>query len=86
MATKTKKPLKERWSGFKTKVKGYKAELDKAYKIGYHAGWEAHSRLPDVRGARTASKYGFAKGLREHKRADKYNARAKSSATAKEQS
>lgn len=85
MATKTKKPLKERSGEFKVKVKDYKAALNEAVNVGYRLGWEAHSKLSDVRGARMASRYGFAKGLREHKRADKYNARAKSSAARKVQ-
>lgn len=85
MATKTKKPLKERSGVFKVKVKDYKAALNEAVNVGYHLGWEAHSKLPDVRGARMASRYGFAKGLREHKRVDKYNARAKISAAWKTQ-
>lgn len=85
MATKTKKPLEERSGVFKVKVKDYKAALNEAVNVGYRLGWEAHSKLPDVRGARMASRYGFAKGLREHKRADKYNARAKSSAARKVQ-
>lgn len=85
MATKTKKPLKERSGVFKVKVKDYKAALNEAVNVGYRLGWEAHSKLPDVRGARMASRYGFAKGLREHKRVDKYNARAKISAAWKTQ-
>lgn len=85
MATKTKKLLKERFGEFKVKVKDYKAALNEAVNVGYRLGWEAHSKLPDVRGARMASRYGFAKGLREHKRVDKYNARAKSSAAGKAQ-
>ena len=85
MATKTKKPLKERSGVFKVKVKDYKAALNEAVNVGYRLGWEAHSKLPDVRGARMASRYGFAKGLREHKRVDKYNARAKISAAWKMQ-
>ncbi len=43
MATKTKKPLKERSGVFKVKVKDYKAALNEAVNVGYHLGWEAHS-------------------------------------------
>ena len=43
MATKTKKPLKERFGEFKVKVKDYKAALIEAVNVGYHLGWEAHS-------------------------------------------
>lgn len=43
MATKTKKPLKQRSGVFKVKVKDYKAALNEAVNVGYHLGWEAHS-------------------------------------------
>lgn len=79
-ATRIKKPLTQRFGEFKVKVKDYKAAISEAVSIGYRLGWEAHKQLPNVKGARMASRYGFAKGLREHKRSDKYNARAKNSA------
>ena len=43
MATKTKKPFKQRSGVFKVKVKDYKAALNEAVNVGYHLGWEAHS-------------------------------------------
>ena len=77
---KVKKPLGQRLEELKVKAKDYKAAISKAIDLGYSLGWEAHSKLPKVRGAHMASSYGFAKGLREHKRTDKYTSRAERSA------
>lgn len=59
------------------KKESYGKAIRAAYDQGFRAGWAAHSELPNRVGARTAAKAGFSKGLREHKRSDKYTERSK---------
>ena len=59
------------------KFTDYKKAISQAWDNGYRAGWVAHEELPKVKGAHSAAKYGFSRGLSRHKKADKYSARAK---------
>ena len=55
----------------------YRKAIKDAYNHGYRAGWTAHEQLPNRKGARTAAKFGFSRGLSAHKKSDKYANRAK---------
>ena len=56
----------------KQKIKRYGSDIRNAYDIGYAKGWEDAYAIPKRVGAKTAAAYGYKKGLRNRKRADKY--------------
>ena len=55
-------------SGFKK----YKSDIQTAYSIGYAKGWDDAYDIPKRFGAKTAAAYGYKKGIRNRRRADKY--------------
>lgn len=56
----------------KQKIKRYGSDIRNAYDIGYAKGWEDAYVIPKQIGAKTVAAYGYKKGLRNRKRADKY--------------
>lgn len=57
--------------------RNYVKAIQEAYDYGYRDGYAAHDNLPNVRGAKTAAKYGYGRGLNAHSRVNKYQAKAK---------
>ena len=56
----------------KTYGKNYKSDIVKAYDIGYAKGWDDAYNVPKRFGAKIAASYGYKKGIRDRRRADKY--------------
>ena len=56
----------------KTYGKSYKSDIAKAYNIGYARGWDDAYNVPKRLGAKVVSAYGYSKGIRDRRRADKY--------------
>ena len=52
--------------------KNYKSDLKKAYDIGYGKGWDDSYDIPKRFGASTAAAYGYKKGVKNHRKSDKY--------------
>lgn len=73
MASNTKTSKKSLYG----RAKDYKTALSQAYDQGFKDGYAAYSTLPDVKGARSVAHYGYGKGLKAHKRVDKYQRKAK---------
>lgn len=62
-------------SGY-SRVKDYSAAIRKAYNSGYRDGYRAHANLPNVRGASTAAKCGYNRGISAAKKVEKYRRKA----------
>ena len=63
----------EEKTGGKSKTcRKYKDDIRTAYDIGYTRGWDDAYDIPKRVGSKTAAAYGYKKGLRNRKRADKY--------------
>lgn len=72
MSTKTEaKPSAVR------RAKDYSKAISKAYDMGYRDGYAAYESLPEVRGAYTAAKYGYGRGMKSHKKVNKYQSKAR---------
>ena len=59
----------------KAKAKAYRADLDVAYDMGYHDGYNAAKKIPRVPGAREAATAGYHMGQRDSRRAEKIEKR-----------
>ena len=69
---KAKSYAKKQTDKVKSSAKRYGADLRTAYDIGYSQGWNAAYDIPKRVGAKTAAAYGYKKGIRNRRRADKY--------------
>ena len=58
----SKSNVKTRWT----------ADLRKAYKAGYNAGFHAHREIPNRFGTRHAAMNGFSKAIKNLRQNDKY--------------
>ncbi len=58
------------------KTKEYKADLQEAFNAGYKAGWNDYDALNIRFGSKAVATHGYNKGMRNHKRADKYQKKA----------
>ena len=56
----------------KTYGKNYKSDIVRAYDIGYARGWDDAYIVPKRFGTKIAASYGYKKGIRDRRRADKY--------------
>ena len=61
----------------KERVVEYRNAVQEAYNSGYRDGYAAYEHIPKVRGAYTAATYGYGRGLKSHKRVDKYQAKSR---------
>ena len=59
----------------KKKRGSYRNDLRTAYQKGYVKGWDDAYDIPNRFGARQAAAHGYSKGVRNHKKADKYTAK-----------
>ena len=59
-------------TGFNAKTKNSRSYIAKAYDIGYARGWDDAYNVSTRLGARLVAAYGYKKGVRDHRRADKY--------------
>ena len=71
MSTKVKK------QSFVRRAKSYNKALQEAYDYGYRDGYAAYEHIAKTRGARTAARYGYGRGLSAHNKVRKYQAKAK---------
>ena len=55
----------------------YKNDILTAYGIGYVKGWDDSYAIPDRFGAKTAAAYGYKKGIKKHRKSDKYQSQYK---------
>ena len=69
---KAKEYAKKQTDKVKQYGKNYKADLQKAYAIGYGKGWDDSYDIPKRLGATTAAAYGYKKGVKHRRRSDKY--------------
>ena len=65
-----RQPVKER-------IVEYRNAVQEAYNSGYRDGYAAYEHIPKVRGAYTAATYGYGRGLKSHKRVEKYQAKSR---------
>lgn len=56
----------------KIKKNSYKSDILTAYGIGYAKGWDDSYAIPNRFGATTAAAFGYKKGIKNHKKSDKY--------------
>ena len=56
----------------KKNKKSYKSDIVKAYDIGYAKGWDDAYTVPKRFGSKIVASYGYKKGIRDRRRADKY--------------
>lgn len=56
----------------KNNKKSYKNDILTAYGIGYVKGWDDSYNIPKRFGATTAAAYGYKKGIKNHRKSDKY--------------
>ena len=59
-------------TGYNVKTKNNRSYIAKAYDIGYARGWDDAYNVSKGFGSRIAASYGYRKGIRDHRRADKY--------------
>lgn len=69
--------FKEKTGNVKRSVSDYKTAIKQAYAIGYRQGVKDYEALPKRKGSALAAKTGYGRGLRDHKKSDKYNERIK---------
>ena len=55
----------------------YKNDILTAHGIGYVKGWDDSYAIPDRFGAKTAAAYGYKKGIKNHRKSDKYQSQYK---------
>ena len=67
-----KESVKNTGQKVKTYGKNYKSDIVKAYDIGYARGWDDAYNVPKRFGTKIAASYGYKKGIRDRRRADKY--------------
>ena len=72
---KIKTTVKNAGNKVKAKAKAYRADLDVAYDMGYHDGYNAAKKIPRVPGAREAATAGYHMGQRDSRRAEKIEKR-----------
>ena len=74
MATNVKKgnKFKENYNKAKTGISNWNSAIKKAYSVGYAAGYNANSKIPNKFGTRNVAVQGFSKGLQNARRTDKY--------------
>ena len=56
----------------KKNKKSYKSDIVKSYDIGYAKGWDDAYTVPKRFGSKIVASYGYKKGIRDRRRADKY--------------
>ena len=52
--------------------KTYMGDLRRSYDVGYSRGWNDAYDIPDRFGAKLAAGIGYRKGVKNHKKSDKY--------------
>ena len=72
---KVKTAAKKAGNKVAAKAKAYRADLDAAYDMGYHDGYNAAKNIPRVPGAREAATAGYHTGQRDSRRAEKIEKR-----------
>ena len=72
---KIKTTVKNAGNKVAAKAKAYRADLDVAYDMGYHDGYNAAKKIPRVPGAREAATAGYHMGQRDSRRAEKIEKR-----------
>ena len=70
--TKVKNYANNKYQSAKNSVNRYKTDIRTAYDIGYSRGWDDAYDIPKRTGARHAAALGYSKGVRNHRKADKY--------------
>ncbi|MBE5734301.1 MAG: hypothetical protein E7347_04550 [Clostridiales bacterium] len=63
---------KQKYEETKKNKNSYKNDIYTAYGIGYVKGWDDSYHIPDRFGAKTAAAYGYKKGIKNHRKSDKY--------------
>jgi hypothetical protein len=72
---RAKQGVKNTYGKAKQGVKNYATTLEEAYLAGYDCGWQARDNVPTTPGARQSATIGFDRGLRDHGRKQKVEAR-----------
>lgn len=72
---KTEKDVKEKKQ--KRTFKEKRSKLEEAFNAGYNAGWNARETFSGVTGESAAVQLGVSRGLRDHKKSDKFQSRLK---------
>ena len=68
---KNSRPVNGNTSKAKSK-NSYRSDMKTAYGKGYVKGWDDAYDIPKRAGARHAAALGYSKGVRNHRKADKY--------------
>ncbi len=66
---------KSRKSEKTSNKKSYKTDIKCAYDKGYIKGWEDAYKIPSRPGARLSAAQGYYRGVRNHRKSDKYTAK-----------
>ncbi|MBQ3220588.1 MAG: hypothetical protein IJB34_01350 [Clostridia bacterium] len=70
--TKVKDYGKKKYEQAKTSAKKYGSDVRSAYDVGYARGWDDAYNIPKRFGATTSAAYGYRKGVKNRRKADKY--------------
>lgn len=60
-----------------SRFKNYSRNVRDAYNYGFRDGYAAYDGVAEKRGAYMAAKYGYMRGLKAHKKVNKYQAKAR---------
>lgn len=60
-----------------SRFKNYSRSVRDAYNYGFRDGYAAYDGVAEKRGAYMAAKYGYMRGLKAHKKVNKYQAKAR---------
>lgn len=59
------------------RFKTYRRSVKDAYNYGFRDGYAAYDGIAEKRGVYAAAKYGYIRGLKAHKKVNKYQAKAR---------
>lgn len=59
------------------RFRNYSRSVRDAYNYGFRDGYAAYDGVAEKRGAYAAAKYGYIRGLKAHKKVNKYQAKAR---------
>lgn len=59
------------------RFKNYTKSVREAYNYGFRDGYAAYDGIAEKRGVYAAAKYGYMRGLKAHKKVNKYQAKAR---------
>ncbi len=69
---KVKSFAKKQTDKVKSSAKRYGSDIRTAYDTGYARGWDDAYKIPKRFGAKIVAAFGYKKGIRDHRRSDKY--------------